>query len=287
MKKMKNGLARRDFLKHTGLMAAGAMFLPKLSRAVGGSSVKDVGIQLYTVRKEMSEDAVGTLKKLAKIGFKELESARSDKGNYYGLAPKEIKRIAADLGMRVRSGHIHVDADWKKSIEEATETGQQYIISAVLPSEGQTVEHYQQSADQFNKLGEECKKANLKFGYHNHQTEFETVNGQILYDILLDRCDPSLVTMELDLGWVVASGHDPLHYFSKYPGRFKLWHLKDVDVTTKKSVEFGKGQLDIMGVMKQAKKSGMVHYFVEQEDYSVNPFDSMHDDFQYLQDHPV
>ncbi len=187
--------------------------------------------------------------------------------------------------MRVRSGHIHVDADWKKSIEEATETGQQYIISAVLPSEGQTIEHYQQSADQFNKLGEECKKANLNFGYHNHQTEFETVNGQILYEILLDRCDPSLVTMELDLGWVVASGHDPLHYFSKYPGRFKLWHLKDVDVTTKKSVEFGKGQLDIMGVLKQAKKSGMVHYFVEQEDYSVNPFDSMRDDFQYLQDH--
>jgi sugar phosphate isomerase/epimerase len=261
--------------------------MPKFAQAMGEGKINDVGIQLYTVRKEMGEDPVGTLKKLAKIGFKELESARSDKGNYYGLAPKEIKKIAADLGMNVRSGHIHVDNDWKKSIEQATETGQEYIISAVLPSKGQTVEHYQASADEFNKLGEECKKANLSFGYHNHDSEFEKVNGQILYDILLERCDPKLVKLEMDLGWVVASGNDPFAYFNKYPGRFPLWHLKDVDLVLKKSVEFGKGKVDIPGLLGNAKKAGMRYYFVEQEDYAVNPFDSMEYDFNYLKTHPV
>jgi sugar phosphate isomerase/epimerase len=278
---------RRDFLKTAGLMVAGSVLLPKFSRSSSAKNIKDVGIQLYTVRKEMIEDPIATLKKLAKIGFKELESARSDKGNYYGLAPKEIKKITGDLGMKIRSGHIHVDNDWKKSIEEATETGQEYIISAVLPSQGQTIEHYQASADEFNKLGEECKKANLSFGYHNHETEFETVNGQVLYDILLNRCDPSLVKMEMDLGWVVASGHDPFEYFNKYPGRFPLWHLKDVDLVLKKSVEFGKGKVDIVGLLEQAKKSGMKYFFVEQEDYSVNAFESMEYDFNYLKTHPV
>src|SRR5580658_6922021 len=275
-------LPRREFLKTAGLLAAGTVLLPRFSRAIGEDKKNDVGIQLYTVRKEMAEDPIGTLKKLAKIGFKELESARSDKGNYYGLAPKEIKKIAAELGMNIRSGHIHVDNDWQKSIEQATETGQEYIISAVLPSQGQTVEHYQASADEFNKLGEECKKANLSFGYHNHESEFEKVNGQVLYDILLDRCDPKLVKLEMDLGWVVASGNDPFAYFNKYPGRFPLWHLKDVDLVLKKSVEFGKGKVDLLGLLKQAKKAGMRYYFVEQEDYAVNPFESMEDDFSYL-----
>jgi sugar phosphate isomerase/epimerase len=278
---------RRNFLKSTGFMAAGSLLLPKLSHSAGVKKIKDVGVQLYTVRKEMADDPIGTLKKLAKIGFKELESARSDKGNYYGLAPKEIKKIASDLGMRVRSGHIHVDNDWKKSLDQATETGQEYIISAVLPSQGQTADHYKASADEFNKLGEECKKANLSFGYHNHESEFEKVDGQILYDILLDRCDPSLVTLELDLGWVVASGNDPFAYFNKYPGRFPLWHLKDVSLAEKKSVEFGKGKVDIMGLLKQAKKAGLKYFFVEQEDYAVDAFDSMRYDFNYLQTHPI
>jgi len=278
---------RREFLKVTGLAVAGTLLLPKLSKSIAPKKARDVGVQLYTVRKEMIEDPIDTLKKLSAIGFRELESARSEKGNYYGLAPKEIKKIAGDLGMKIRSGHIHVDKDWNKSIEQATETGQQYLISAVLPSQGQTVEHYQASAEEFNKLAEQCKKANLSFGYHNHETEFETVNGQVLYDILLDRCDPALVNMEMDLGWVVAAGHDPIKYFDKYPGRFPLWHLKDVDLALKKSVEFGKGKVDILGLLKQAPKAGLKYFFVEQEDYAVNAFESMQYDFTYLKAHPV
>ncbi len=281
-------LTRRGFLKTSSLLAAGSLFLPEWVRSAAGAAasantrVRDIGIQLYTVRAEMMADPTGTLKRLAKIGFKELESARSEKGNYYGLQAKEIRNITEDLGMKLRSGHIHVDKDWQRSLEEATGTGQQYIISAVLPSRGQTIEHYQESADAFNKLGEECKKANLHFGYHNHDSEFETVKGEVLYDVLLKHTDPALVTMELDLGWVVAAGHDPFHYFSKYPGRFPLWHLKDMAKTERRSTEFGQGKVDIKGLLQQAKQSGMKHFFLEQEEYAHSAFESIQLDYDYL-----
>jgi sugar phosphate isomerase/epimerase len=131
-------------------------------------------------------------------------------------------------------------------------------------------------------LGEECKKAKLHFGYHNHDSEFETVDGRILYDILLENIDPSLVTMEMDLGWVVASGHDPLHYFSKYPGRFPLWHLKDMDTTRKQSTEFGKGQVNIKQLLQHAGQAGMRHFFLEQEEYAHSAFESAQIDYTYL-----
>jgi len=297
---------RKDFLKTAGLLAAGSLLLPELVRsaatrlavpagAAASARVKNIGIQLYTVRQEMLADPVATLRQLAKIGFKELESARSEKGNYYGLSPKEIKKITGDLGMRLRSGHIHVDKDWERSIEEATQTGQQYIISAVLPSQGQTIEHYQESADAFNKLGEECRKSHLSFGYHNHDSEFETVKGRVLYDILLERTNPSLVTMEMDLGWVVAAGHDPFQYFSKYPGRFPLVHVKDLTKIPK--VEAGGGQnfgdslpemtsvgggiIDWKLIFKQSDKAGIKHYFVE-HDHPQEPFASIKASYDYL-----
>src|SRR6186713_2832067 len=165
---------RKEFLQKTALVAAGALFLPAWVRAgafarfgIAGTfdpsgapapsgtladtagnaaRVRNIGIQLYTVRKEMLADPLATLQQLAKIGFKELESARSDKGNYYGLGPKEIKKICSDLGMRLRSGHVHADKDFQQSIDQAAETGQEYLIASVLPSKGQTIEHYQESA---------------------------------------------------------------------------------------------------------------------------------------------
>jgi sugar phosphate isomerase/epimerase len=274
--------SRRKFLQTTAFFAAGTLLSSRLVRAAANTRVSDIGIQLYTVRKEMLADPAGTLKQLAAIGFKELESARSEKGNYYGLGAKEIKKITGDLGMRLRSGHIHVDKDWKQSLEQATETGQEYIISAVLPSPGQTVDHYKQSAEAFNKLGEECKKAGLHFGYHNHDSEFDSENGQVLYDVLLKHTDPALVTMEMDLGWVVAAGHDPFQYFKQHPGRFPLWHLKDMDKAQKKSVEFSKGQVDIKGLLQHAKQAGMKHFFLEQEEYAHSAFESVRLDYDYL-----
>lgn len=271
---------RRTFLKDTGAFALGSIFLSSFE--MNPRKIKDPGIQLYTVRKEMLEDAAGTLKRLASLGFKQIESAGSDKGNYYGLKPKEMKQICGDLGMTLRSGHIHINDKWQQTIDEAVESGQEYMICSVMPSNGQTVDNYKKAALIFNKSGEDCNKVNIKFGYHNHDTEFEQENSKVLYDVLMENTEASLVHMELDLGWVIAAGKDPLDYFNNYPGRFPLWHLKDMDLAKKHSIEFGKGALDIKKMFDHAKKSGMKYFFVEQEEYTNNAFESMEYNMEYL-----
>jgi sugar phosphate isomerase/epimerase len=273
--------SRRSFLKTSGALALGAFFIPEFLKA-DNKRAKKIGLQLYTVRKEMLEDAAGTLKQVAKIGYKEIESAKSQKGNYYGLSTHEIKTLTGDLGISLVSGHVQIDQDWQKSIDQAAEVGQPYLICSVLPARGQTVENYQRSADIFNKSGEECKKAGISFGYHNHASEFDKVDGQTLYDILLDMTDPKLVNMEMDLGWVIAAGADPQFYFNKYPGRFPLWHLKDVDVKLKHSTEFGKGDVNIKALFDSAKKAGMKHFFIEQEEYTGTAMESAEYDYNYV-----
>ena len=276
-----NNYHRRKFLKISGAAAAGMVLIPQLLKAVSKPARK-VGVQLYTVRKEMMADAAGTLKLLAKMGYKEIESAKSEKGNYYGLKAKEIKSITADLGISLISGHVRIDADWQQSVDEAAEAGQPYLICSVLPVNGQTVANYQRSGDAFLKAAEVCKKSGITFGYHNHSSEFEKDGQQTLYDVLLDHTDPSLVKMELDLGWVIAAGADPQYYFNKYPGRFPLWHLKDMDAKTKQSAEFGKGSVDINSLFDHVKQSGLKHFFVEQEEYTSSALESSRYDIDYL-----
>src|SRR5665213_4035589 len=118
---------RRDFLKTSGALALGSILLPELAKATGRKTVNDVGLQLYTVRKEMLEDNVGTLKKIASLGYKEIESAGSEKGSYYGLKPAEMGKICKDLGMTLRSGHVHYDDKWQQTIDDAVESGQAYF----------------------------------------------------------------------------------------------------------------------------------------------------------------
>lgn len=273
---------RREFLIKTGTFAAGTIILPSWKYPDLLRKVNNIGVQLYTFRKEMGVDAAGTLKKIAGLGFKQIESAKSKKGHYYGLGPKGMKNVCNDLGMNLRSGHVHLDKDWHKTLNEAVEAGQEYIIVSSMPSKGQTVSNYKSVAEMFNKAGEAAKKMNLKFGYHNHAYEFETVNGITLYDVLMDNTDPELVHMELDLGWVIVGGKDPLDYFRKYPGRFPLWHLKDMDIAAKHSTEFGKGGLDILEMFKNSEASGLKYAFVEQEEYANNPTESMKLNMEYL-----
>ncbi len=271
---------RRDFIKSTAVLAAGAAALNAFP--AGAAPVQNVGIQLYSVRKDMLADAAGTLKKLAAIGYKNLESAGSEKGSYYGLKPKEFKKIAADLGMKLLSGHVHIGTDWQKTVDEAAEAGQTYLICSTMPSNGQTVSNYKHCADIFNQSAEVANKANLIFGYHNHEYEFEKENGQVLYDVLLTQTDPKKVKFEMDVGWLLVTGNDASAYFNKYPGRFPLWHLKDMNKTAKHSTEFGKGDIDLKALLAQAKKSGMKYYFVEQEEYTLPPLEAMQYDFDYL-----
>lgn len=179
---------RRDFIKSTALLTAAAT-LPTFG--LMAAPVQNVGIQLYSVRKDMLADAAGTLKKLAAIGYKNLESAGSEKGSYYGLQPKEFKKIAADLGMKLLSGHVHIDPkNWQKTVDEAAESGQTYLICSTMPANGQTISNYKHCADIFNQSAEIAAKSRLIFGYHNHEYEFEKENGQVLYDVLLKETDP-------------------------------------------------------------------------------------------------
>lgn len=269
---------RRDFLKEFGLYAAGSAFLPSFAAAPG--KIRNAGIQLYTFRKEMLEDATGTLKQLAALGIKQIESASSSKGHYYGLSPREMKQACSDLGMTLRSSHVALDDKWRQTINEAAESGQEYLICSSLPNKGQTVSNYEKVAGLFNKAGEECRKLNIKFGYHNHDTEFQQENGQVLYDVLLNNTDPNLVHMELDLGWVVAAGRNPMDYFKKYSGRFPLWHLKDMKGN--RSTEFGKGTLDIVNLLRNRNQSGLKYFFIEQEEYTATPLESMKQNMEYL-----
>jgi len=272
---------RRHFLKTAGAFALGSMILPELTFALG--KIKNPGIQLYSVRTEMLADAKGTLKQLAALGIKQIESASSAKGNYYGLTGKEMKETCKELDMTLRSGHVAINSKWQQTMEEAAEAGQEYLICSSMPKSGQTIDNYKKTAEIFNKSGEECRKLGLKFGYHNHDYEFDKVDGQILYDVLMDNTDPKLVHMELDLGWVVASGNDPIAYFKKYKGRFPLWHLKDMDLQKKHSTEFGKGGLDIPKLFKHQKDSGLKYFFIEQEEYAKTPLESIKYDMDYLE----
>jgi sugar phosphate isomerase/epimerase len=273
--------SRKQFITNTALLTAGSLLFPSLADAKN-KKIKNTGLQLYTFRKEMTADAMGTLKKIAALGFKQIESAKSDKGHYYGLTPKEMKQACNDLGMTLRSGHVHIDDKWKQTMDEAAASGQEYIICSTMPTSGQTADNYKKVADVFNHAAEACKKLGLKFGYHNHDYEFESDNGTVLYDVLLNNTGPGLVHMEIDLGWAIVAGKNPLDYFKKYPGRFPLWHLKDMDLVKKHSVEFGKGSLDILQLLKNSKQAGMKYFFVEQEEYASSPFESMQENMDSL-----
>ena len=283
---------RRTFLLRSGA-AAGAIALPlELISGCAGSRkapagslrVGNIGVQLYTFRDAMLNDPRATLALIADLGFKEIESAGSPKGHYYGLTSVEMKDVCDGLGMVLRSGHVALDENFDATMDEAAAADQEYVICSSMPTSGQSVDNYKSAADAFNEAGEQCARRGLKFGYHNHDYEFESKGGHTLYDVLLDNTDPDLVHMEMDLGWVVASGKDPLDYFARYPGRFPLWHLKDVSAELQKSTEFGKGSLDIPAMLRNREASGVRHIFVEQEDYAVGPEEAMRYDLAYLRE---
>jgi sugar phosphate isomerase/epimerase len=272
---------RRNFLIQSSGCALATALLPAM--AFSQPWKRKLGVQLYTFRNEMAEDPRGTLEKIAALGIEEIETARSGKGHYYGLEPAEMKETCKKLGMKLVSGHVHLDDEWERTMEEAVESGQTYLICSSMPSQGQTADNYKSVADSFNKAGASCKKHGLKFGYHNHEYEFETDQGTVLYDLLLRETDPDLVHMELDLGWVIAAGKDPLDYFRRFPGRFPLWHLKDMDMDRKESTEFGKGGLNIPVMMDHGKLSGVKHIFIEQEEYAQSPLASMKHNMDFMQ----
>ena len=273
---------RRTFLQKSSALTIGAALWPSLGFKPL-SLEKNLGVQLYTFRKDMLSDPEGTLEKIAALGIKKIESAGSEKGYYYGMKPEKINQVCTDLGMQLVSGHVQLDDDFSSTIADAAASGQDYLICSSLPSWGQNQDNYKRVAEQFNAAGEACKKMGIKFGYHNHEYEFDSENGKVLYDLLMEETDPNLVYMELDLGWVIAAGKDPIDYFNRYSGRFPLWHLKDMDLLKKESTEFGKGGLNIPEMWLQQEKSGVDHIFIEQEEYHSTPWESMQHNMRFME----
>jgi sugar phosphate isomerase/epimerase len=151
-------------------------------------------------------------------------------------------------------------------IDDAAEAGIKYLMLPSLPDDwSNSIDSYQRTADYFNKVGKKCKKAGLIFGFHNHRIEFKEINGRVPFDVLVENTDPKLVIFELDLAWITAAGKDPLAYFSKYPGRFEVWHMKDLS-PEKNDATLGEGIIDFIPILAQAKTAGMKYWFLEQDE---------------------
>lgn len=261
-------ISRQTFLRQAGTLALAAPILTKLDAF--GKAPQRVGLQLYTLRNELPKDLEGTLKKVAEIGYKEVETFGYSDGKFFGKTPKEFKAILDGLGLTAVSGHYMlagIRKGWDKAIADAAELGSKYMNCAYLfPNERKSIDDYKTYAQLFNQAGEATRKSGIQFGYHNHDFEFQAIDGQLPYDILLKNTDPKLVKMELDLYWVSYAGKDPVELFKQNPGRFPLVHLKDMAKTEKREfAEVGTGSINFQRIMDAKTTGGIEHYFVEQD----------------------
>jgi len=276
---------RRTFLKTTTRGALGGLCLMSLGRAESKAAVRKinkVGLQLYTVRREMAKDFDGSLQKVAAVGYKEVEFA-----GYYERTPQQVKVVLDRYGLAAPSAHVALKAlrdELEKSIEAAKVIGHRYLICPWLePGERKTLDDYKKLAADLNRVGEACRKAGIQLGYHNHDFEFAPSDGKLPYDLLLAETDAKLVKMELDLYWITKAKQDPFAYFDKYPGRFELFHVKDMDQTPKQGfAEVGRGSIDFKRIFAAGQKAGVKHYIVEQDETPGSPFDSIKVSFDYL-----
>lgn len=250
-------------------------------------SKKEIGLQLYTLREELPKDVKATLERVAKAGYTTVETyGFSTKDQFWGLDPKELKKILDENNLKAVSGHYNLGSflyDGNKeeliaSIEAAKILGNEFLtIPWVDEPFRRNIEDYKKIAVRVNEAAIMCKKAGLKLAYHNHDFEFERHNGVTGFEILLKETDKDLVFFELDLYWVIHSGNDPLKLFKENQGRFKMWHVKDKDKKNNDlNTEVGSGTIDFKPLFAEAKQSGMIHFFVEQENnFAINSFESV------------
>jgi len=242
-------MERRKFLRSSAAAAAGISLLNTGFIPRRAAISRDLGIQLYTLAKPLSDDFPGTIKKLAEFGYRNLEFAgpyyfspqEEIKNNplisvmglkgygYHGHTPTEIRRMLDDLGLVSRSAHIS-DSSLKHNIDEAIEAaniiGQKYILSPAF--HGQTLDEFKAAAELYNSFGERCKAGGIRYGYHTHNGEFADLDGITPFDILVKESDPELLCFELDLFWARVAGADVVELVNQYPGRVKLLHIKDM-----------------------------------------------------------
>jgi sugar phosphate isomerase/epimerase len=284
---------RREFLKTTSkgiaITAISGKLLGCNSSSMAGSTnaITDFGLQLYTLRDILPKDPKGILKQVAAMGYKQIESYEGDKGMFWGMSNIEFKKYMDDLGMQIVSSHCNTEKDFERKANEAAAIGMKHLISPNVGAQ-KNLDAFKKIADKFNQSGEVCKKAGLRFAYHNHDYSFKPVEGQMPQDVMMQNTDPTLVDYEMDIYWVVTAGEDPIKWFEKYPNRFRLSHIKD----RKKNVPLsdhdascivGQGQIDFAKILKSGQKNGLQYYIVEQERYdNTTPLLAAKADADYL-----
>jgi sugar phosphate isomerase/epimerase len=287
---MKTKQSRREFLR---VSAAGTLGAIVLSQYSCGKKIPGIGLQLYTIRDAMAADVPGSLKKVSEIGYKYLELAGYADSKFYGYEPSEFKKIVSDLGMEILSSHTQVEAQGitlenaKKMAEDHAKLGVKYCVQPWVVEEARTtIASFQKMAADWNKVGGIMKEYGIQFGYHNHNFEFNTVEGKVpYYDIFMAELDKDLVTMELDIFWAIKAGQNPVDIFRKYPGRFQLFHMKDMFTneapfyTTVGVTDFapvGAGVINFKEILAAKDIAGMKYMLVEQDSTKDGkPFDAI------------
>ncbi len=247
--------------------------------ATNGHSLARIGVQLYTVRSILENDFVGGIEKVAAAGYDEVEFA-----GYFDRSPADVKALLDRLGLAAPSAHVGLDAlkdDLDAVVEAARVIGHQFVVCPWLaPNQRRTLDDYRGHAVFFNEAGKRFKDEGIQFAYHNHDFEFEPIDGRMPYDLLLAETDADLVKMELDLYWIAYAGQDPLAYFAKHPGRFPLCHVKDM-AADRTMTPAGQGTIDFAAVFAKSDEAGLQHYFVE-HDNAEDPIQSITTSYTYL-----
>ena len=280
---------RRNFIRQTSVLTAGLF----INKEEWFKEQQKIGLQLYTLRNEMSKDAKGTLAKVAAQGYKTVETFGYADGKWFGMNAAELLATLKTNGLTSPSGHTFPGSiflqngwedKWKTAVDDARTIGQQFIVIPWFEEQYRNkADNYKKVAAGLNKAGEICKKAGIKLAYHNHDFEFANVEGKTPFDIYLKETDPKLVFFELDIYWASKAGKDPIALFAKYPGRFAMWHVKDMDNTPKKFfTEVGSGVINYKKIFSYAKQSGVKYFFVEQDVCPGPPLESTAKSIAYL-----
>ncbi len=285
---------RRKFLKSAALTAAGLSTIPVFAHM---ESKYKIGLQLFSIRDALAKDLTGTLKKVSAIGYQDTETYGFDpeKIMYYGLKAVDFKQILADNRLITTSGHYNFsdlllkpDDDMKRYVDQcikgAHAVGHKYITWPWLAPELRTKENFKVLVGKLNMIGEQVTKGGLGFAYHNHDFEFIEHDGKNAYELIMNETDPKTVKLQIDLYWAMHSSKiPPATLFRKQPGRFVMWHIKDMDKVTRDYSELGNGSIDYTTILPDAKLAGLQYYYLEQGgNYAVNSMASIEQSFNFF-----
>lgn len=270
--------SRREFLAGA---VAGLTTVALNPSAFASRPAPPVGVQLYTVRKQVQADLPGTLQAIRKIGYTTVETYAAQ----YKMTAQSLRAAILNSGLSVPSGHFGW-GDFDRKFDYAKELGVKYMICSSVPeSIGNSMDGFKRAADQYNVWGEQAKKMGMQFGFHNHNSEFQIYDGKTGIATLLQHTDPQLVQWQMDCYWVVQAGHDPLHMLHEYRGRITTLHLKDrkPDAATSLEtgpqsqhfIEVGNGTLNWKKILPAAEKEGVRYMFVEQDTTERPPLESL------------